>query len=58
MWIWLALGWIAGCIGLYCYVYATAAEAPDDKCVECRQSDCAQCPYKEQNLTSLGRRAA
>ncbi len=58
MWVWFTLGWIAGSVGLYFYVYATAAEAPNDECVECTQSECTECPYQEQSTATSLHRAA
>ncbi len=44
MWIGIAIGWVVGCVSLYAYLYATAAQAPDDKCFDCDLTDCSDCP--------------
>ncbi len=46
MWITLAIVWLVGCVSLYYYLYATAAEAPQDKCFDCELSDCSDCPHQ------------
>lgn len=55
MWVGMAIGWIVGCISLYAYLYATAAQAPDDKCFDCRLTDCAECP---EDIQSVEKKAA
>lgn len=58
MWIWLALGWIAGSASLYLYVYRTAGEAPNEECVECSLPECTECPYRQQAAAPSLRRVA
>lgn len=46
MWITLAIVWLVGCVSLYYYLYATAAEAPQDKCFDCELPECSDCPHQ------------
>ena len=46
--MWIAamlIAWILGSVSLYCYLVATAKEPVHGECVECRRSECTDCPY-------------
>jgi hypothetical protein len=45
MWMGLIAGWILGSTMLYAYLIATAKEPRRPECMDCRLSDCADCPY-------------
>ncbi len=59
MWIGLIAGWILGSVGLYAYMIATAREPRRPECMDCRQTDCADCPIGiESPEENVIRRAA
>jgi len=46
--MWIAamlIAWIVGSVSLYYYLVATAKEPTHGECVECRRSECTDCPY-------------
>ena len=59
MWIALITGWILGSATLYACLIATAKEPRRPECMDCRLSDCTDCPYLlEQREDVPIRRAA
>jgi len=49
MWIGFVVGWVIASIALYAYLAITAREPRQPECMDCRLSDCRECP-----LTSKG----
>lgn len=45
MWIMLVTGWVLASVTLYAYLVVTAREPTHDECMDCRLTDCSQCPY-------------
>jgi len=37
-------GWILGSVSLYSYMVLTAREPPHEECMDCRESECGNCP--------------
>ena len=59
MWMGLIAGWILGSAILYACLIATAKEPRCPECMDCRLSDCADCPFLVERLEDLEiRRAA
>lgn len=45
MWIGFAAGWVIASVTLYAYLVATAKEPQHPECMDCRQSECEECPH-------------
>jgi len=59
MWLGIIAGWILGSAAFYAYLVATAKEPRHTECMDCRLSDCAECPLlADTQDTAALRRAA
>lgn len=57
MWIAFAVGWVLGSVSLYVYFVVTAKEPQHEECMDCRLTQCTECPYLNESQEEL-RRAA
>ncbi|MFQ3549442.1 MAG: hypothetical protein SNJ70_06790 [Armatimonadota bacterium] len=57
MWIGIALIWVLASVGLYSWLIRTSKDAPNSACVECKSTNCTDCPYLQNEYEEI-RRAA
>jgi len=53
----LVAGWILGAAALYSYLVITAREPRQPECMDCRLTDCLECPLVNEGIEPL-RKAA
>lgn len=58
VWAAFTTGWVLGCVSLYSYMLLTAQEPDKQECVDCRLTDCSECPYESRSEETEIKRAA
>ena len=57
MWIGFVAGWVVASVTLYAYLVASAKEPRHQECMDCRLSDCRECPHYAADSKPLKRAA-